>query len=93
MLTVDVQAWPLGYRWTFGDGRTDGRAPGPAVVTGSLGRAAVPRDPRQPLQAGRRYQIAVTVPGQEAAHVTEFSAGSAIAITISIRRSRYFWRM
>ena len=62
VLTVDVQAWPLGYRWTFGDGRADGRAPGPAVVTGSLGRAAVPRDPRQPLQPG------------EIAHTYEFAS-------------------
>ena len=60
--TVEVQAWPLGYRWTFGDGRRDGGAPGRELVTGSLGRASTRGDPRLPLQPG------------EIAHTYEFAS-------------------
>jgi hypothetical protein len=52
VLVVDVQAWPVGYRWTFGDGRPDGRTPGPVFATGSLGRPAPPGDPRRAPAAG-----------------------------------------
>jgi hypothetical protein len=45
VFAVDVQAWPVGYRWTFGDGRPDGRVPGRAFVTGSLGQPMLPGDP------------------------------------------------
>lgn len=60
--SVEVQAWPLGYRWTFGDGRPDGHSPGQALVTGSLGYPPAPGDPRRAPQAG------------EVAHSYEFAS-------------------
>jgi hypothetical protein len=62
VLVVDVQVWPVGYRWTFGDGRPDGRSPGPVFATASLGRPAPQGDPRRALVAG------------EIAHTYEFAS-------------------
>ena len=62
VLVVDVQVWPVGYRWSFGDGRPDGRSPGPVFATGSLGRPAPQGDPRRAPVAG------------EIAHTYEFAS-------------------
>ena len=62
VFVVDVQVWPVGYRWTFGDGRPDGRSSGPVFSTASLGRPAPQGDPRRALVAG------------EIAHTYEFAS-------------------